>query len=111
MHFFSPLYPDQIPKHWNLQHFTGRGGTECRIIDHCSSRWEELATALHLELHTINSIRRATEYHSMEDRCRAALRHWLEGQGRKPVTWKTLIVALNECKFGQLSKTLETICS
>ena len=35
------------------------------------------------------------------------LTRWLQGQGKKPVTWSTLIKVLNDIELLQLAKTIE----
>jgi len=39
--------------------------------------------------------------------CTEILDHWLQGNGRTPGTWKTLLEALRDCPFMQLADDLE----
>jgi len=39
--------------------------------------------------------------------CTEILDHWLQGNGRTPGTWKTLLEALRDCPFTQLADDLE----
>ena len=42
---------------------------------------------------------------------RRILREWLEGRGRKPTTWATLIRVLSEIEMGELAAKLEEFSS
>ena len=39
--------------------------------------------------------------------CRTMFTRWLEGNGRKPTTWRTLIVALKEANLYTLAEEIE----
>ena len=61
-------------------------------------RWYEMALSLGLESAT-ESIEMST--HSRADKaCQKMFTKWIGGSYRTPVTWKTLLEALNECDFG-----------
>ena len=42
---------------------------------------------------------------------REILTRWVRGQGRKPVTWKTLIEVLNIIKLSELASSIQTALS
>ena len=66
---------------------------------------------LHLEDCDIQRIRRDHRNDSYKDACQTALKEWLEGKGRNPVTWKTLISALKEAEFSEIASDLEYVLS
>ena len=77
-------------------------------MDRVASKWEEVATRLHFEGHDILSIRRS-EHHQVKDACRTMFIEWLEGKGRTPTTWDTVIKALEEAELGEVAKDLKEI--
>ena len=38
--------------------------------------------------------------------CRAMFQYWLQGNGKTPTSWNTLIVILNDCNFRALASQL-----
>jgi hypothetical protein len=34
--------------------------------------------------------------------------HWLKGNGKRPVSWKTLLEILEDCHFGNLAAQVRT---
>ena len=85
-------------------------GKHVRIIQTAASKWKRLATRLHFEPSDIDRIR--SDYPSQcYDACWQVCREWLEGIGRQPTTWTTLINALDEAKLGESAMDLKTIIS
>ena len=77
------------------------------VIDKTAYAWEKVATRLHFEGHDISRIRRNER--QAEDACRTMFAEWLEGKGRSPTTWCTVLQALNEARQGELAKDLEEV--
>ena len=77
------------------------------VIDKTACAWEKVATRLHFENHDISRIRR--NEHQAEDACRTMFGEWLEGKGRTPTTWGTVLQALNEARQGELANDLEEV--
>ena len=77
------------------------------VIDKTACAWEKVATRLHFESHDISRIRRNER--PAEDACRMMFGEWLEGKGRNPTTWGTVLQALNEARQGELAKDLEEV--
>ena len=44
--------------------------------------------------------------HGAEDIVTAVLKKWINGEGRKKITWKTLADVLDECGLTQLSEAI-----
>jgi hypothetical protein len=89
-----------------LDLFTGKGKT-VNVIDKTACAWEKVAIRLHFEGHNISRIKRNER--QAEDACRTMFTEWLEGKGRTPTTWGTVIQALNEARQGELAEDLEEV--
>ena len=85
---------DWIPELDDLL-FYERNGKKVRVIARIASEWEKLALALSIEAYIMRTIKR-NHGNSCEDACTDLLRRWLEGEGREPKTWATLVEALKE---------------
>ena len=48
-------------------------------------------------------------YHQPVPACRTMFTQWLEGNGCKPTSWKTLIIALKEAKLSTHAEELENM--
>ena len=68
-------------------------------------KWYEMALSLGLES-AIESIELSTQ--SQADKaCQKMFTMWIRGSYRTPVTWKTVLEALNECDFGLFADELK----
>ena len=81
-----------------------------RIIQTAASKWKRLATRLHFEPSDIDRIR-SDHPGQCYYACWQVCREWLEGVGRQPTSWTTLINALDEAELGEIATDLETIIS
>ena len=57
---------------------------------------------------TLNCIAKDYHYHSI-DCCTQMMTEWLEGSGRQPATWATLIDLLKDAEMNDLAQQLVTI--
>ena len=73
-----------------------------------ASRWDKIALRLHFSGHDISRIERDHK-DSVVRACRTMFSEWLEGKGRQPITWNTLIKALKEADHSELAREVETI--
>jgi hypothetical protein len=89
-----------------LDLIAGKGKT-VNVIDKTACAWEKVAMRLHFKGHDISRIRKNER--QAEDACRTIFTEWLEGKGRTPTTWGTVIQALNEARQGELAKDLEEV--
>lgn len=80
------------------------------VIEGVATRWENIATRLNFDMNQIEHISR-TNHFQAEDACRAVFSEWLKGKEglRLPITWKTLIRALEEAGLGQTAWKLRTM--
>ena len=95
------------PRLYELDLIRGNGKT-VRVISRTSATWERVATRLHFEGYEIRSIRRDHHFQS-GDACSTMLIEWLEGKGRHPTTWETLIEALEEADLSELANDLKDV--
>ena len=96
---------DDIPKLHELYLFEQCSLT-VKITDRVATKWKEVALRLHFEGHDIGVIDRDNHGQSCLACC-AMFTRWLDGIGRKPTTWRTLIVALKEAYLSTLAEELE----
>ena len=76
------------------------------IINGIATKWKDVALRLYFEGHHIQIIDRDNHDQSCSACC-AMFTRWLEGYGRKPKTWRTLIIALKEANLSTLARELE----
>jgi hypothetical protein len=75
------------------------------VIKKTAHVWQNVAAMLHFEGHDISRIKQNER--QAEDACRTVFIEWLEGKHRTPVTWGTIVQALNEAEQGELAKELK----
>ena len=85
-------------------------GKSVKLISIVAGKWEKIATRLYLETHDIERIERNCFYKA-ESSCRTVFMEWLDGKYRAPVTWDTLIKALEEANFSKVVRDLVFILS
>ena len=83
---------DDPPKLHQLQYFEHRS-LIIKTIDRVAAQWKSIALHLHFENHCIEIIEKDCPCQSAIACCTMFTR-WLQGNGRKSITWRTLIVAL-----------------
>ena len=81
-----------------------------RIIDRIAYKWRRVAIRLHFEAHQIEGIEQDCHYQT-SDASRKMIMKWLDGGGslRKPITWATLIEALEEADLSEVAKDIVSI--
>ena len=83
-------------------------GKTVKVISRVAASWEKVAIRLHFECHEIRSISRDKQL-TVVDACREVFTQWLEGKGRTPTTWRTVIEALEEADFSEVTNDLKEI--
>ena len=83
-------------------------GKTVRVISRTSAAWERVAIRLHFEGHEIKNIKRDHHF-QIGDACSTMYTDWLEGKGRQPATWETLIKALEEADLSELASDLKDV--
>ena len=79
-----------------------------KILSRSAGYWEQIATRLYFEAEDIVSIGRDHHLHAM-DACRKVFIFWLEGKGRSPQTWETIIKVLEEAELSEMASDLKVI--
>ena len=96
-----------IPKLHELDRIEGNDKV-VKVIEHVASSWDKLALRLHFSRHDIGRISRDTREQSVQATS-VVFTEWLDGKGRKPVTWETLMSALKEGEYSTIASDLEVI--
>ena len=104
IHVYPPncfLASDSKPRIAELLMLKTRKGETVNIIEHLAPQWKQFGlyldfdhTGSHLDL---IEAEHAHEPHRVVACCREMFKHWLEGNGVQPVTWRTLIELLDHC--------------
>jgi hypothetical protein len=81
-----------------------------KVIKRAAAKWESIATSLYFESHDISRIREDYPQQSTKA-CRTVFNEWLQGDGRKPTTWNTVIKALEEADLSELAGDLKIVLS
>ena len=84
---------DSMPKLHELD-LVQRNDVTIRVIDVVAPNWERAATRLQFEGYRIVAI--GKDHSQAESACRHMFIKWLEGVGREPRTWRTVVAILNE---------------
>ena len=100
-------YVISVPKLHQLEFLEGNGRT-VRVIKEVATTWEEVGLSLHFEASDISRIERDNHQQSVQA-SRVVFSEWLEGRGRQPTTWGTLIKALKEAGLQTVANDLERI--
>ena len=66
-----------------------------KVIERVGSNWEFLADQLGIESHIIDTIKMES-HHQVNSACREMFAKWLKGFGCRPITWRTVIDALDD---------------
>ena len=80
------------------------------IIAAIAAVWRDFG--IHLDFDEMGrTIDRIAREHQLRpiDCCAAMLREWLEGRGRQPATWATLIDLLKDADINDLAQQLEKV--
>ena len=77
-----------------------------RVIQRVASRWEDIATRLYFETHDVKRIKVDHHYQTIPC-CATVFTEWLDGKGRQPATWLTLVKVIEEAEFSELAVDLK----
>ena len=70
--------------------FTGKSGTQYRILANIAPHWEEFAYGLGFQGYTVEAVKKSKMY-QVEDCCRSIVHQWMEGKTDQPVTWRSFL--------------------
>jgi hypothetical protein len=97
---------DEMPQLHQLQRLC-RDSVVVNVIRAVAPSWEKFALYLMVERNMIDIWKRNAD--EIEDATRKLFGHWLDGNGRKPISWKTLIQALCENNLPNIASDVEAI--
>ena len=83
-----------------------RHGKKLQLIKRITGKWERVATRLHFPVDAIEVISRDS-HHQCDSACRTMFSRWLDGEGREPRTWGTLVTVLYEADLSSVANELE----
>ena len=83
---------DEMPQLHQLQHLR-RNDAVVNVIRAVAPSWIKFALYLRMDRNMIDIWQRST---GPEDAARKLFSHWLDGNGRTPISWRTLIKVLYE---------------
>jgi hypothetical protein len=99
-----------VPRLALLGKLTTRDGQRIEIIKTIAPRWQDIA--VHLDFDptglTLRQIQADEGGKGVKSCCRAMFQYWLEGNGRKPVSWDTLLEILEDCNYGALAAQIKS---
>ena len=72
-----------------------------------AAKWNKLAVQLDFPHYKIEAIERDGK--DCENATDKLISRWLEGSARQPVTWRTLLEALEDAEFTALATDLKTV--
>ena len=85
-------------------------GKKIEIINTIAPKWK--AFGIHFDFdeqgHTLDRIDN-NHPNDATAGCTAMMKKWLEGEGRQPATWATLIELLKDAKYNDLAHQLEEV--
>ena len=87
-----------------------RHGKKLQLIKRITGKWEQVATRLYFPADAIEVISRDS-YHQCDSACRTMFSRWLDGEGREPRTWGTLVTVLKEADLSSVANELEKLIS
>ena len=105
MHVFITVL-DEKPQLHQLQ-LLCRDHVVVNVIRAVAPSWEKFALYLMMERSVIDRWKINTN--EFEDATRKLFGHWLDGNGRQPISWKTLIQALHESDLPIVAIKVEEI--
>ena len=83
-------------------------GKVVQVIHSVAHKWEQFAMRLHFEFCDIKRIEKRCHLEPVEA-CQHIAWEWLQGKGREPKTWMTVVEALNEIDLSELAKDLTAV--
>ena len=101
------LLPDSQPLARQLHILRSSSGQTVKVRDCVAARWNDLAAQLEIPHYDIETIERDSR--DCKNAVDKLICHWLNGSARLPVTWRTLLEALEDAEFTALATDLKTV--
>jgi hypothetical protein len=81
-------------------------GKSLKLIQSIAAKWEQIARRLYFDHHVIGIITKDC-HQQAELACQSVLTRWLNGEGRQPISWTTLITVLDEADLSSVAEDLK----
>ena len=107
MCFSLSLFPDSQPLVRQLHILRSSSGQTVKVRDCVAAKWNKLAVQLDFPHYKIEAIERDSK--DCENATDKVIFNWLIGSARQPVTWRTLLEALEDAEFTALATDLKTV--
>lgn len=80
------------------------------LVKRVAWKWDKLATMLELDNDgaKIEAIKRDFWGEGVEICCLQAYHHWARGEGKRPVSWRTLLKCVEDIDCGQVAEEIAT---
>ena len=80
-----------------------------KVVKRVAFKWEDLTILLELDEQggRVEAIKRDFVQHGVEKCCLQALRLWLRGEGKKPISWATLLGVLRDIECSAVAKDIQ----
>ena len=111
MSIYSHSLTDTTPTLGKLSLLKTSGG-KIRIIETVTPKWQKFGDQLEFDRSgTKLAVIKATHLTDPEACCRDMFRHWLDGNGVRPCSWRKLIELLEDCDLDDLAAGVRSACS
>ena len=107
----SSLSPDSRPTLHQLTKMMTPSGKTIEIIKYIAADWHD-RVGIHLNFDPTGrtlALIRARHPSDPEACCTDMMKEWLEGRGRRPVNWATLVRVLKDGEFSVLAEDVEQL--
>ena len=102
--------PDTQPTLQQLTHMIDNCGKEVQIIQNIAAKWKEVGILFNFDpTGRTNDLINARNSSDPEACCTDMMKVWLEGKGRQPATWATLVEVLRNANFNCLANDMEQL--
>ena len=75
------------------------------VVPAVSEKWREFGTYLGIDAHMLRAVH--ADQGKAEDSCIAVLSRWIDGAGKQPKTWITVMESLRLSGFMEVARELE----
>ena len=105
-----PTSTDATPTLGKLSTLRTTEGKKIKILETVAPRWQRLGDQLEFDECGSKLDLIGTKYpNDPEACCREMFKHWLNGNGVKPCSWRKLIELLENCDFDVLAEQVNSI--
>ena len=107
-----PFFGSDRPTIAHLIELPCKGGGSIKTVQQCSSKYYNIGVFLlsDFNAHIVQSL--VMEHKNVnEDIMKAVFKKWIDGTGKTPISWNTLIKVLRQVELGTLADELQNAMS